>query len=51
MKLVSTKTRYGGPNAVLYLKKSADETFGLNYKDNIIMPKPINKSNKLKKTW
>lgn len=27
MKLVSTSTWYGGPSCVLYLKKSADETF------------------------
>lgn len=29
MKLVSTKTRYGGPRAVLCLKNSADGTLGL----------------------
>lgn len=30
MKLVSTKTWYGGPSAVLCLKKSAADTLGLN---------------------
>jgi hypothetical protein len=29
MKLVSTKTLYGGPKAVLYEKKRAEETCGL----------------------
>lgn len=34
IKLVSTMTRYGGPNAALYLKNSAEETLGLHHHRN-----------------
>ncbi len=39
MKFVSTSTWYGGPSAVLYLKKSAEEVLGLqNIQAHLLVP-------------